>query len=150
MLRNWRYPVKVVHRGPAFGVKDALHPNGHRGTDYNGFPAGEPLFAVCDGMTVVLNKGVKDSAVLGNVIVLQVGTRFFGYCHLKVKSPLAIGQVVNHGDIVGHAGNTGSASAGVHLHLTLSDSAEGVFSGNVEDADAFLTAKIAEEKKAKK
>lgn len=149
MLRNWRYPVKTVRRGPAFGVKDALHPNGHRGTDYNGFAEGEPLFAVCDGMTVVLNRGVKESKVLGNVIVLQVGSRFFGYCHLKDKSVLPVGKVVNHGDVVGHAGNTGSASAGVHLHLTLSDTVEGVFSGNVEDADKFLTAQIASEKKTK-
>jgi murein DD-endopeptidase MepM/ murein hydrolase activator NlpD len=137
-------PVKTVKLGPKFGVKDAMHPNGHRGTDFNGFAANEPLLAVADGMSVVMNKW---SDALGNVLVLQVGNRFFGYCHMIHPSPLKIGDKVNSGAVVGHAGTTGSASTGVHLHLTLSDNVEGVFSGTVEDAYAFLVAKIAAEKK---
>jgi murein DD-endopeptidase MepM/ murein hydrolase activator NlpD len=132
--------------GPKFGVKDFNHPNGHRGTDFNGFPSGEPLAAVCDDMTVVMNKW---SDVLGNVLVLQVGNRFFGYCHMVKPSKLKVGDKVNSGETVGNAGTTGSASTGVHLHLTLSDNINGVFSGAVEDAYAFLVAKIAAEKKLK-
>lgn len=144
--RNWRYPLDKFKLGPAFGVKDALHPNGHRGTDFNGVPEGTPVKAVCNGMKVVLNKALKDSTVLGNVIVLQVGDRFIGYCHLHEQSPLKVGAIVNAGDVVGHLGNTGTASAGAHLHLTLGDTVTAVYSGTVEDAYAFLTAKIKAEK----
>ena len=144
--RNWRYPVKKVHLGPVFGLKDEYHPNGHRGTDYNGFAEGEPLYAVADGMTVVAVKDLKASPGLGNAIVLQIGSRFFGYCHLVEKPSLKVGDKVNAGDVVGKAGNTGKYSHGVHLHFTLSDSVEGAWAGNVFDAHAFLTEKIASEK----
>lgn len=144
--RDWRMPVDKVHLGTRFGVKDDAHPNGHRGTDFNGLPAGTPVKAVCNGMKVVLNRSVKDSTVLGNVIVLQAGNKFFGYCHLQKPSGLKVGAIVDSGTIVGRLGNTGSASTGAHLHFTLSDTAEGVFSGNVFDGYEFLVAAIKEEK----
>jgi murein DD-endopeptidase MepM/ murein hydrolase activator NlpD len=143
---TWIMPIKVkFNRGPKFGLKDANHPNGHRGCDYNGFPIGTPLYAVSHGR-VVLNQW---SDVLGNVVVIQVGSRFFGYCHMNHPSPLKVDTVVEAGTQVGTAGTTGSASTGCHLHLTLSNSKEGVFSGEVEDADAFLKAKIAAQAAAK-
>lgn len=141
--RNWRQPVDKVKITCVFGLKDTYHPNGHRGTDYAGVPEGTPLKAVADGMTVVLNKW---SDVLGNVVVLQIGSRFFGYCHMKDASPLKVGDKVNSGDVVGKMGNTGSASHGAHLHFTLGDKAESVFAGNVFDAHGFLNEKIAGEK----
>jgi murein DD-endopeptidase MepM/ murein hydrolase activator NlpD len=143
-VRNWRMPVDKVKLGPKFGVKDAEHPNGHRGTDFNGFPAGTPVRAVCNDMTIVMNKW---SDVLGNVVVAQIGSRFFGYCHLQKPSTLKLGSKISSGGVVGYAGTSGSASTGVHLHFTLSDHIDGVFSGTVEDAYAFLVKKIAEEKK---
>jgi murein DD-endopeptidase MepM/ murein hydrolase activator NlpD len=144
--RNWRQPLDKFKITCVFGLKDEYHPNGHRGTDYAGVPEGTPLKAVADGMTVVLNKGVKDSAVLGNVLVLQIGSRFFGYCHMKEQSALKVGDKVNAGDVVGKMGNTGSASHGAHLHFTLSDTVAGVYSGTVMDAHQFLEDKIAGEK----
>ena len=144
--RNWRQPLDKFKITCVFGLKDEYHPNGHRGTDYAGVPEGTPLKAVADGMTVVLNKGVKDSAVLGNVLVLQIGSRFFGYCHMKEQSALKVGDKVNAGDVVGKMGNTGSASHGAHLHFTLSDTVAGVYSGTVLDAHQFLEDKIAGEK----
>jgi murein DD-endopeptidase MepM/ murein hydrolase activator NlpD len=144
--RNWRQPLDKVKITCVFGLKDEYHPNGHRGTDYAGVPEGTPVKAVADGMTVVLNKALADSAVLGNVLVLQIGSRFFGYCHLKEQSPLKVGDKVNAGDVVGKLGNTGSASHGAHLHFTLSDTVAGVYSGNVFDAHGFLDEKIAGEK----
>lgn len=131
----WMMPLKGKYKyGPLFGVVDSWHPNGHRGTDYNGFKAGTPLYAVNDGVIVVN----KFSSVLGNVVVLQVGKHFFGYCHLDKPSPLKVGTKVKSGTVVGGAGTTGSASSGVHLHFTLSLLKEGVFGGKVYDADAFL------------
>lgn len=144
--RNWRMPVDKVHLGSTFGSKDEFHPNPHRGTDFNGLPAGTPLKAICDGMKVVLNKSLAESKVLGNVIVLQVGNKFWGYCHLQKPSGLKVGAIVDSGTIVGRLGNTGSASTGAHLHFTLSDTVEGVFSGNVFDGYEFLVAAIKEEK----
>jgi murein DD-endopeptidase MepM/ murein hydrolase activator NlpD len=148
-IRNWRMPVDKVQLGSKFGDKDQFHPNPHRGVDFNGLPEGTPVKAVADGMKVVLNKALKDSPVLGNVVVLQVGSKFFGYCHLHEQSSLKVGTVVNAGDVVGHLGNTGSASAGAHLHFTLSDIVSGVFSGDVFDAYAFIKAAMAEDKKKK-
>jgi hypothetical protein len=145
-MGNWAQPIKKVKLGPKFGVKDSLHPNGHRGVDYNGFAEGENLLAVNDGK-VVANQW---SDVLGNVLVLQVGKYFFGYCHMSKPSTRKVGETVSSGDVIGHAGNTGSASAGVHLHLTLSLEKLGVFSGKVYDAYGFIVKHIADQKKAVK
>lgn len=146
VIRNWRMPLNGKYSyGPKFGIVDALHPNGHRGVDYNGFKEGTPLLAIADGK-IVLNKW---SDVLGNVVVLQVGAKFFGYCHMSKPSPLKVGKVVAAGGVVGVAGTTGSASSGVHLHLTLGTEVTSVFSGTVYDADAFLKEKIAAEKALK-
>lgn len=135
---TWMMPVKKVKLGTLFGVKDAAHPNGHRGVDFNGFPKGEPLYAVTDGK-IVINQW---SDVLGWVAVLEVmvngQARSFGYCHLAEKSPHNVGHPMKVGEVVGVAGTTGSASSGVHLHLTLSPDRKGVFAGPVEDAYAFI------------
>jgi Peptidase family M23 len=137
---TWRMPLNgKFNYGPKFGVKDNWHPNGHRGTDYNGFTAGHPYYAVNDGV-IVTNKW---SDVLGNVVVLQTGKQFFGYCHMDKPSPLAVGTKVKSGDQIGTAGTTGSASSGVHLHLTLGLTKEAVFGGTVYDADMFLKKSIA-------
>lgn len=131
----WIMPLKGKYKyGPLFGVVDSWHPNGHRGTDYNGFAAGTPLLAVNDGV-IVENKFSK---ILGNVVVLQVGKQFFGYCHMDKPSPLKVGTKVKSGAVVGGAGTTGSASSGVHLHFTLGLTKDSVFGGKVYDADAFL------------
>lgn len=135
---TWRYPLDTFKRGTAFGVKDAAHPNGHRGTDYNGFPKGTHLKAVNDGK-IVLNQW---SDVLGWVVVLQVGLRYFGYCHLNEQSHLRRGSKVTSGQFIGEAGTTGSASSGTHLHLTLGLNKTSVFYGKVSDADKFLKKQI--------
>jgi murein DD-endopeptidase MepM/ murein hydrolase activator NlpD len=132
-----RYPLDNFKRGTAFGVVDAAHPNGHRGTDYNGFVKGTPVKAVAAGK-VVLSQW---SDVLGWVVVLKVGVRYFGYCHLADKG-MPVGAKVAEGVAIGKAGTTGSASSGVHLHLTLGLTKNSVFSGKVYDADAFLTKQI--------
>jgi len=144
----WRQPLDKFKLGPAFGVKDAEHPNGHRGCDYNGLPVGTPVLAVNDA-TVVLNQW---SDALGHVLVIRVDRKlkpavFFGYCHLDAAPKLEIGAKVTSGQVIGKLGNTGSASTGPHLHLTLSLLKTGVFSGAVKDAYAFLVANIVKVKK---
>ena len=136
----WIMPLKGKYNyGPLFGVVDSWHPNGHRGCDYNGFKAGTPYYAVNDGV-IAEN---KFSSVLGNVVVLQTGKQFFGYCHMDKPSPLKVGTKVTSGQQIGTAGTTGSASSGVHLHLTLGLTKDAVFGGKVYDADAFLKKVIA-------
>lgn len=145
-MYNWRQPVDKVKLGSKFGVVDQWHKApGHRGTDYNGFAAGYALKAVGDGK-VVLNKW---SDVLGNVVVIQVGKWYFGYCHMLEKSPLKVGAAVKSGAVVGKAGNTGSASAGVHLHFTLGLNKDAVFYGKVYDGHGFIEKMAASEKKIK-
>lgn len=150
-MAKWVMPLAKFKYGPLFGVVDSWHPNGHRGTDYNGFKGGTKLFAVSDG-TVALNKFSK---VLGNIVVLKVpvvtkdGTKknaFFGYCHMDKPSPHKVGTKLAAGDVIGTAGTTGSASSGVHLHFTLGFDANAVIGGKVYDADKFVKNQI---KKAK-
>jgi len=138
-MHLWRHPVKKVKLGSLFGAIDQWHTApGHRGTDYNGFASGEPLLAVYDGK-IVVNKW---SDVLGNVVVLNVGLYYFGYCHMLAASPLKVGTVVKSGDVVGKAGNTGSASAGTHLHFSLGTTPESVFYGKVYDAHKYIERQI--------
>lgn len=144
----WQYPVKGKFKlGPAFGVVDSWHPNGHRGTDMNGFPSGREYVAVYDG-TIAL---VRTSAILGNVVVLKVDnapwqketkTVYFGYSHMVKPCHLKVGTKVKAGDVIGYAGTTGSASSGVHLHFTMSLILEGVFGGKVYDGYAYVTRRI--------
>lgn len=134
----WRYPLDKFKLGTPFGVKDAAHPNGHRGDDLNGVKENTPLKAVNDGK-IVLNVFSK---ILGNVVVLRVGVRFFGYCHMKSASPLKVGTKVKSGDVVGYLGNTGSASSGPHLHFTLGLNKTAVMFGKVFSPMKFLAKQI--------
>jgi murein DD-endopeptidase MepM/ murein hydrolase activator NlpD len=51
---------------------------------------------------------------------------YVGFCHLKAEG-LEVGTKVQEGDTIGFVGNTGSASSGSHLHLTVSKELKGVF-----------------------
>lgn len=98
----------------------------HSGVDW-ARPEGTPIPALANG-TIVLQQFSK---VLGNVSVLRVmgvdkKLYYIGYAHLKAEG-LAVGQRVKQGDTIGFVGNTGSASSGPHLHLTVSREVKGVF-----------------------
>ena len=105
----------------------------HSGVDF-AMPEGTPIPALDRG-TIVLQQFSK---VLGNVSVLRVlgydpaGDKskrelfYIGYCHLK-EPGLAVGTKVKEGETVGLVGNTGSASSGPHLHITVSKQIKGVF-----------------------
>jgi murein DD-endopeptidase MepM/ murein hydrolase activator NlpD len=98
----------------------------HSGLDF-AMPEGTPIPALANG-TIVLQ---QFSQVLGNVSVLRIMDKdgklaYVGYCHLKAEG-LAVGQKVKEGDTIGFVGNTGSASSGPHLHMTISREVKGVF-----------------------
>lgn len=129
----------------------------HSGTDFA--PAGSnrgktAIPAVADG-TIKL---IQWSDVLGWVIVQTVydvkkkKTAFVGYCHLSCgthgincKGPKALGEhspvkkkvgdKLAEGDTVAILGNTGSASSGAHLHLTISWLLKGVFGATSDKFD---------------
>jgi murein DD-endopeptidase MepM/ murein hydrolase activator NlpD len=98
----------------------------HSGVDF-AMPEGTPIPAIANG-TVVLNQFSK---VLGHVLVQRVMSKdgvlyFVGYCHLKAEG-LKTGTRVKLGESIGLVGNTGSASTGAHLHMTVSKELKGVF-----------------------
>ena len=111
----------------------------HSGVDW-AMPEGTPIPAIAQG-TIVLQQFSK---VLGNVTVQRVMSKegklwYVGYCHLKAEG-LQAGTKVQEGDTIGFVGNTGSASSGAHLHLTVSDKLKGVFGMTSDKIDpiAFI------------
>jgi murein DD-endopeptidase MepM/ murein hydrolase activator NlpD len=107
-----------------FRRKNNMQP--HSGLDF-AMPEGTPIPALANG-TIVLQ---QFSQVLGNVSVLRImgadkELYYIGYCHLKAEG-LAVGQKAREGDTIGFIGNTGSASSGPHLHMTVSREVKGVF-----------------------
>ena len=98
----------------------------HSGLDF-AMPIGTPIPALANG-TIVLN---QESKVLGHVVVLRIMDKeqklaYAGYCHLA-EPGLPVGTKVKEGEIIGKVGNTGSASSGPHLHMTVSREVKGVF-----------------------
>jgi murein DD-endopeptidase MepM/ murein hydrolase activator NlpD len=93
----------------------------HRGSDwgFKGGSAGKPVYAVADG---VVSK-VFWSDVLGNCVIVR-NTHDKVYvlvAHLQEASSLKKGDAVIGGEtVLGKIGNTGSASAGAHLHAAAS------------------------------
>jgi murein DD-endopeptidase MepM/ murein hydrolase activator NlpD len=93
----------------------------HRGSDW-GFKtgsAGKPVYAFADGKV----SKVFWSDALGHCVITR-NTHDKVYClyaHLEAKPDIAQGSPVIGGEtVVGKIGNTGSASAGAHLHAAAS------------------------------
>lgn len=113
----------------------------HSGVDF-AMPVGTPIPALANG-TIVIN---AESKVLGHVVVLRImdkakKLKYIGYCHLQ-KPGAAVGTKLKEGETVGLVGNTGSASSGPHLHITVSDQIKGVYGPTEikEDLIAFVKA----------
>ena len=107
-----------------FRKKNGMQP--HSGVDW-ARPEGTFIPAIASG-TIVLQQW---SDVLGNVSVLRVMDKdkkltYVGFCHLA-EPGLEVGTKLKEGDIVGYVGNTGSASSGAHLHLTVGREIKSVF-----------------------
>jgi murein DD-endopeptidase MepM/ murein hydrolase activator NlpD len=130
----------------------------HRGTDYA--PGKKNLIpAVTDGECVA----VQWSSVLGWVMIQKASTgkHYVGYCHLSCskhgidcKGPsqhldgstcmvrLKPGDQIKKGQPAGRVGNTGSASRGAHLHLTLGTTLKSPFYGRVYDIAKFINKQL--------
>ena len=150
----------------AYRKKHGLQP--HSGTDFapKGSNRGKTAIPAVAKGTVQF---VKWSNVLGWVLVQTIWdvkkrkAKYVGYCHLScnkcgincrgghdssVAISLTAGQKVAEGQTIGICGNTGSASSGVHLHLTLSDKERGVFgvTADKEDYVKWLATQTPEKK----
>jgi murein DD-endopeptidase MepM/ murein hydrolase activator NlpD len=141
MVRCQSFAVKTAYR---LTVELISHLGSNRGKT--------PIPAVGNG-TVRLTQW---SAVLGWVLVHTVWdvkkkkAAFVGYSHLSCKThgvnckgghpvaqalDLKIGDKVKEGQTIGIMGNTGSATSGVHLHLTISWTEKGVFGATSQKFD---------------
>lgn len=133
----FNYPDSVIDFADGFDSLAGNRSNPHRGVDIapNG---GGAVCAVADG-TLVYD---WYSPILGNVAVIaHLDGKFSGYAHMASESPLRIGTVVARGQSIGTIGNTGSASAGRHLHLTIASSMGGAAGGyDVIDPVAWIRA----------
>jgi murein DD-endopeptidase MepM/ murein hydrolase activator NlpD len=122
-----------------FRRKNNMQP--HSGADW-ARPEGTSIPAIAKG-TIVLQ---QFSEVLGNVSVQRVMDKageiwYVGYCHLKALG-LPVGTKVAEGNSVGLVGNTGSASSGPHLHLTVSKELKGVFGPTAVKIDPIEFIKV--------
>jgi len=136
------FPVSTV-TGVYGSMSDFRRKNkmqAHSGTDFAppGSNKGKTAIpAVADG-TVKL---VQWSNVLGWVLVQSVydvkkkKTAYVGYCHLKDEPTLKVGAKLKEGDSIGIMGTSGSASSGIHLHLTISWTVKGVFGATADKFD---------------
>jgi murein DD-endopeptidase MepM/ murein hydrolase activator NlpD len=115
---TWIEPFPKSKRGDGFGNL-APYRNGrpHRGLDWS-VKEGSVIKAITTGR--VIENAWSD--VLGWYLIhsAEKGKSFVIYAHLKEKSKLEIDQVIRGGeDIIGQVGNTGSATTGAHLHLSI-------------------------------
>jgi murein DD-endopeptidase len=99
----------------------------------NHYGFGAEVLAVADGTIVAVRDDVPDPATVkgrtnpgiadasGNFVMLDIGGgRIATYEHLKQGAPVAVGDRVKAGQVVGFLGFTGQASA-PHLHFHLAD-----------------------------
>lgn len=137
-----RYSEPYRHaRGDRFG-STVNRPTPHRGQDTA--PGGKPAVALADGLVAGIRNvrpdGRLENGILGKIVVVQhADGKFSGYAHLASIS-VRVGQAVKRGQPLGVIGNTGSASAGRHLHYTLGNDKFGVEFGHVQDPIAWITA----------
>jgi len=115
----------------------------HRGLDY-AVKDGTWIPSVAPG-DVVMNTW---SDALGWVLVQTAWdvkakkVVYVGYSHLKAKSPHKVGGRLAEGQGIGKQGNTGTASRGSHLHLTIGPSLRSIFEGQTVNPETFIDERI--------
>jgi len=117
-VASWSWPVSPVYITSPFDLR-RVHPvthvvTPHVGADFRA-PTGTPLYAVHDGTVVA---SYWDTTGAGNYVRVDLGGGVWaGYHHLS-KRLVVKGQRVTRGQVIGHAGSTGSATA-AHLHFEI-------------------------------
>jgi murein DD-endopeptidase MepM/ murein hydrolase activator NlpD len=103
-------PTAVPHGLPANGPISQGYHDGHHALDI-AVPEGTPIKATMDGRVVF--SGWSEEGY-GNLVILENGPYRAYYAHLS-QLPLAVGDSVTAGAVIGYSGNTGH-STGPHLH----------------------------------
>ncbi|MBD8467661.1 MULTISPECIES: M23 family metallopeptidase [Plantibacter] len=123
MVLKYQHPFAQIDLADGWGSMAGGRTQPHRGLDYQP-GAGAAIPAVAAGV-VSANRW---NAALGNVLVIaHPDGMYSGYSHLAAASPHQVGAAVVRGEPVGVVGNTGSASSGAHLHLTITFTADGTW-----------------------
>lgn len=110
-------PFNTYNRENPFGAKDTKYypaTHHHIGSDFK-VPSGTPIIAPEDGemFKVVFNSARGNTGVF----LFHHGTDWaIEFCHLKELPKVG---TFKQGEVVAISGNTGSASSGAHLHVTL-------------------------------
>jgi murein DD-endopeptidase MepM/ murein hydrolase activator NlpD len=150
-MANWMLPFPDSCLTDRFGVwteqrkKMGLGP--HRGVDYGKGVKGKSIPAVTSGK---IEKIIEEKG-LGWVLVQSNANRtlFIGYCHLREKPAVKVGQTIKMGQRIGFVGNTGTYSSGDHLHATLGPTVDSYKAGTVYDLHGYIV-KVIERFEAKK
>lgn len=165
------FPESTItgHYGTMSEYRKAHGMQAHSGTDFapKGSNKGKtPIPAVGNGTIKI----AKWSNVLGWNIVQTVWdskkkkTAFVGYSHLSCNKhginckgghdasealTLKVGDKVSEGDAIGVLGNTGSASSGCHLHLTIGWTERAIYGATSDKFDFIEWLKTQESKQTK-
>lgn len=92
----------------------------HEGIDLRA-PYDTPYYAVAPGTVVwVSDKRQSDGqpSAYGWHVIIDTGWCTLLYAHMRPNPPMAVGQQVTAGQVLGLSGNTGNSS-GAHCHLTV-------------------------------
>jgi murein DD-endopeptidase MepM/ murein hydrolase activator NlpD len=118
---GWTFPIRGSH---SYGNEDNRYGAPRSGHTH----AGQDVFANCGTPEVAARGGKVIDAGYGGgagyyVAVHTADTQYdYFYAHLRSASPVAAGQAVSTGQLVGYVGDTGDA-VGCHLHFELWDGA---------------------------
>ncbi len=101
---------------PFGAVNTVFYPATHHhiGSDFV-VPIGTPILAPADGEVIktIFNQTRGNTAIFDFYHGGEWGLEF---CHLKELPPLG---KFKQGDVIAYSGNTGSATTGAHLHVTM-------------------------------
>lgn len=122
---DWQWPIDIN----ACSVTDPYgwrtdpitgDPEFHAGIDFsNGSFLGTPIWAAADGTVVQIG---DNTGAIGFAVGLQHSDNSETlYFHLQYLPPVAMGDTVTMGEVIGYGNNTGS-STGSHLHFQCQNS----------------------------
>lgn len=142
MVLRYQHPFAQIDLADGWGSTAGGRTRPHRGLDYQP-GSGAAIPAVAAG--VVSANHWSDA--LGNVLVIaHPDGMYSGYCHLAAASPHQVGTAIVRGEPIGVVGNTGSASSGAHLHLTITITPDGTWNnadiGVTTDPYPFINARL--------
>lgn len=119
-MTRFVHPIPGYSPRGSYGNRPGFWENGkwippmfHEGEDFSA-PAGTPIRAAHDGRVVSSYHDVTG----GWMVTIQShdGVYRSRYLHMQAKSPVAVGQNVKAGQIIGRVGSTGLWTTGPHLH----------------------------------